>query len=91
MQWLEPAAMTCAAIAVDAPLTRDAAVCIAEAGGNAVDITVAAALTATLSETLMCSLGGSGFLMVQRAGLPAELIDGADVVPSGDPAGAEVW
>jgi gamma-glutamyltranspeptidase/glutathione hydrolase len=83
--------MTCAAIAVDAPLTRDAAVCIAEAGGNAVDITVAAAFTATLSETLMCSLGGSGFLMVQRAGRPPELFDGADLVPSGDPAGAEVW
>jgi len=83
--------MTRAAIAVDAPLTRDAAAAIAEAGGNAVDITVAAALTATLSETLMCSLGGSGFLMVQRAGCPPELIDGADVVPSGDPNKAEVW
>jgi gamma-glutamyltranspeptidase/glutathione hydrolase len=91
MQWLKPAAMIRAAIAVDAPLTRAAAVAVAEAGGNAVDITVAAALTATLSETLMCSLGGSGFLMVQRAGQPPELIDGADVVPSGDPAGAEVW
>jgi gamma-glutamyltranspeptidase/glutathione hydrolase len=91
MQWLKPAAMIRAAIAVDAPLTSAAAVAIAEAGGNAVDITVAAALTATLSETLMCSLGGSGFLMVQTAGRPPELIDGADVVPSGDPAVAEVW
>ena len=35
-------AMTRAAIAVDAPATRDAAVAIAEAGGSAVDITVAA-------------------------------------------------
>ena len=83
--------MGTAAIAVDAPLTRDAAVRIARSGGNAVDITVAAALTATLSETLMCSLGGSGFLMVQRPGRPPELIDGADVVPSAEPGRAEVW
>lgn len=83
--------MTRAAIAVDAPATRDAAVVIAEAGGSAVDITVAAALAATLSEALLCSLGGSGFLMVQRPGRAAELIDGADVVPSGPRQAACSW
>lgn len=74
---------TAAAIAADSPLTVAAGVQIAELGGNAVDIAVACALAATLSETLMCSLGGSAFLMIQMPGKPVELIDGADAMPSG--------
>ncbi len=74
---------TAAAIAADSPLTVTAGVHIAELGGNAVDIAVAAALAATLSEILMCSLGGSAFLMIQMSGKPVELIDGADAMPSG--------
>ncbi|MGB3531920.1 MAG: gamma-glutamyltransferase [Microcoleaceae cyanobacterium] len=74
---------TAAAIAADSPLTVGAGVQIAELGGNAIDIAVAAALAATLSEILMCSLGGSAFLMVQMPGKPVELIDGADAMPSG--------
>ncbi|MGB3402741.1 MAG: gamma-glutamyltransferase [Microcoleaceae cyanobacterium] len=74
---------TAAAIAADSPLTVAAGVQIAELGGNAVDIAVAAALAATLSEILMCSLGGSAFLMIQMPGKAVELIDGADAMPSG--------
>lgn len=54
---------------------------IASQGGNAVDIAIAAALTACVSEILMCSLGGSGFMMLRLPDGTAELIDGADQVP----------
>jgi len=79
------------AVAADAPATLQAARQVAEQGGNAVDIVVAAALAATLAEALMCSLGGSGFLMLQRADGSIELIDGADIVPSGDRRQAQAW
>lgn len=55
---------------------------IARLGGNAVDIAVAAALTATVSEIVFCSLGGSGYMMLRLPGRKAELIDGGDAVPS---------
>lgn len=71
------------AIAAGSPLTTSAGMAIAQQGGNAVDVAVAAALTATLSEVLMCSVGGSAFLMIQMPGQPPELIDGADAIPSG--------
>jgi gamma-glutamyltranspeptidase/glutathione hydrolase len=71
------------AISADSPLTTKAGVQIAQLGGNAVDIAVGAALAATLSEILMCSLGGSAFLMIHKPGQPPELIDGADAMPSG--------
>ncbi|MDY7022436.1 MAG: gamma-glutamyltransferase [Cyanobacteriota bacterium] len=71
------------AIAADSPFTTQAGIQIAQQGGNAVDIAVAAALAATLSEILMCSVGGSAFLMIHKPGQPPELIDGADAMPSG--------
>ena len=74
--------MTNAAIAADSKLTAAAGARIARQGGNAVDIAVAAAMAATVSEVLMCSLGGSGFFMVQMPGKPAELIEGADARPA---------
>lgn len=80
-----------AAVAADAPATVAAARHVAEQGGHAVDIVVAAALAATLAEALMCSLGGSGFLMLQQADGRVELIDGADAVPGGDRGRADVW
>lgn len=83
--------MTPAAIAADAPGTADAAMRIAEEGGNVVDMAVAAALAATVAENLMGSLGGSAFLMVRRAGGRPELVEGGDVMPrvgaAPDPAG----
>jgi gamma-glutamyltranspeptidase/glutathione hydrolase len=74
--------MTNAAIAADSKLTAAAGARIARQGGNAVDIAVGAAMAATVAEVLMCSLGGSGFFMVQMPGKPAELIEGADARPA---------
>jgi gamma-glutamyltranspeptidase/glutathione hydrolase len=70
------------AIASESPYTVEAGRLLAEAGGNAVDIAVGAALTATVSEALMCSLGGSAFINLKLPGRPPELIDGADMMPS---------
>jgi gamma-glutamyltranspeptidase/glutathione hydrolase len=69
------------AIASESPHTVAAGRQIAEMGGNAVDIAVAAALTATVSEALMCSLGGSAFISIKLPGQDPELIDGADAMP----------
>lgn len=73
---------TRAAIASESPYTVEAGRQIAEAGGNAVDIAVACALAATVSETLMCSLGGSAFVALKLPGEAPELIDGADAMPT---------
>ena len=70
------------AIAAGSPETATAGAQIARNGGNAVDIAVGAALTATVAEILMTSLAGSGFLMIHVPGCDAELIDGADAMPS---------
>jgi gamma-glutamyltranspeptidase/glutathione hydrolase len=73
--------VTAAAIASESPYTVAAGVGIAEAGGNAVDIAVACAIAATVSETIMCSLGGSAFIALKLPGEAPELIDGADAMP----------
>ncbi|MEW4566957.1 gamma-glutamyltransferase [Tautonia sp. JC769] len=75
---------TRAVIATDSPTTAEAGARIAEEGGNAADIAVAAGLVATMTEALMCSLCGSGFAMVAMGGEDAELIDGAHTVPGLD-------
>ncbi len=74
--------LTNAAIAADSPLTAAAGARLARAGGTAADIAVSAALTATVAEPLMCSLGGSAFFMIRPAGKRAELIEGADAMPT---------
>ena len=72
---------TAVAIASESPYTVEAGSALAEIGGNAVDIAVGAALTATVSEALMCSLGGSAFINMKLPGGEPELIDGADAMP----------
>ena len=69
------------AIASESPYTVAAGRELAEMGGNAVDIAVGSALAATVSEALMCSLGGSAFIAIKLPGEAAELIDGADAMP----------
>jgi gamma-glutamyltranspeptidase/glutathione hydrolase len=69
------------AISADSQLTAAAGARVAELGGNAADVAVACSLAATVSEVLMCSLGGSAFFMVRMPGQPAELIEGADCRP----------
>ena len=72
---------TAVAIASESPATVAAGREIADMGGNAVDIAVGAALSATVSEALMCSLGGSAFINIKLPGQAPELIDGADAMP----------
>jgi len=75
-------AKTSVAIASESPYTVSVGEQIAEMGGNAVDIAVGSALAATVSEALMCSLGGSAFICIKIPGQQPELIDGADGMPS---------
>lgn len=51
------------AIAAGHPLTARAAEEILRAGGNAYDAAIAATLMACVTEPVLCSLGGGGFLM----------------------------
>ena len=74
-------AKTSAAIASESPHTVSVGAQIAGMGGNAIDIAVGSALAATVSEALMCSLGGSAFICIKIPGQPPELIDGADGMP----------
>ena len=74
-------ARTAFAIASESPYTVTAGRDIAAMGGNAVDIAVGSALAATVSEALMCSLGGSAFIAIKLPGQAPELIDGADAMP----------
>ena len=69
------------AIASESPGTIAAGRELAEMGGNAVDIAVGSALAATVTEALMCSLGGSAFIAIKMPGQEPELIDGADAMP----------
>lgn len=55
--------------------TADAAAAILADGGNAFDAMIAALLMACVSEPVLCSLGGGGFLMAKEAGRQSELID----------------
>jgi gamma-glutamyltranspeptidase / glutathione hydrolase len=86
---------TAFAMASESPHTVAAGRELANMGGNAVDIAVGSALAATVSEALMCSLGGSAFIAIKLPGAAAELIDGADAMPRippsviGDPK--RVW
>lgn len=72
---------TALAIASESPATVSAGREIAAMGGNVVDIAVGAALAATVSEALMCSLGGSAFINIKLPEQEPELIDGADAMP----------
>ena len=73
---------TPAAIATGSPESTYAGKRIAHLGGNAADIAVSAALTATVSEILFASLGGAAFVMCKMPGQSAELIDGGDAMPT---------
>ncbi|WP_428263481.1 gamma-glutamyltransferase [Haliangium sp.] len=67
---------------------------VAELGGNAVDVAVSTAVTAMVSEILMCSLGGSAFVMIHIPDRVSELIEGADAMPGlgrRGPAPAPCW
>jgi gamma-glutamyltranspeptidase / glutathione hydrolase len=55
--------------------TTAAAVAVLRDGGNAADAALAATLTATVAEPLLCSLGGGGHALVQQAGRAPVALD----------------
>src|SRR4051794_10077666 len=69
--------MTALAVAAPNDAAADAAELVAEAGGNAVDAAIAAALVAMVNEVGIVSLSSGGFVTVQPAdGGPAYTVDG---------------
>ncbi len=69
------------AVATTSQLAADAAREVAEAGGNAVDCALAAALCTINTEPGVCALGGSAFVTIWRAGDYPVTIDGNVAVP----------
>lgn len=63
------------AISAGHKTTAEAAKTILEAGGNAFDAAIAAALTMLISEPCMCSAGAGGFAMCLKAGEEIKLLD----------------
>jgi gamma-glutamyltranspeptidase/glutathione hydrolase len=55
--------------------TAEAAVAILKEGGNAFDAVIAALFAATVTEPVLCSLGGGGFLLAQTASGKNSVLD----------------
>lgn len=68
-------------VAAGNPHSVDAAVEVLEAGGNAVDAAVAAALVCLVAEPLLASAGGAGIMVVAAPGRPAIALDFFSAVP----------
>ena len=68
-------------IASGHPETTLAADEVLGSGGNAADAAIAAALTATVAEPLLCSLGGGAHGLVQRAGRAPVALDAFTQTP----------
>lgn len=69
------------AVATTSQLAADAAREVADAGGNAVDCALAAALLTINTEPGVCALGGSAFITIWRAEGDPVTIDGNVAVP----------
>lgn len=63
------------AVAAGNRTTAEAAARILRCGGNAYDAALGALLTACVSEPVLCSLAGGGFLLARPVGRPPVLID----------------
>jgi gamma-glutamyltranspeptidase/glutathione hydrolase len=63
------------AVAAGHPETARAAMIMLEEGGNAFDAVMAAMTAACVTEPVLCSMGGGGFLLAQAAGKPPRLLD----------------
>jgi gamma-glutamyltranspeptidase/glutathione hydrolase len=83
--------MTRVAVATTSRLAADAAAEVADAGGNAVDCAIAAAMLSINAEPGVCALAGSAFITVWPANSEPITIDGNVAVPGkGLPAGYEI-
>ena len=69
------------AVATTSPLAADAAAEIAEAGGNAVDCGIAAAMCSINTQPGVCALAGSAFVTIWVDGGQPVTIDGNVAVP----------
>lgn len=69
------------AIASGNQLGADAAVAVAEAGGNAVDACLASGVMAWVVEPFFASVGGSGFITVRSPDGGIEVYDGNNAMP----------
>ncbi len=68
-------------IAAPSPLAVETGRKIAAQGGNVVDVTVAVALTLSVTSPYFAALGGGGFAMVKMDG-PAQALDFREVAPA---------
>ena len=73
--------LTTVAVATTSQLAAEAAREVAQAGGNAVDCALAAALFTINTEPGVCALAGSAFITVWKAGEDPVTIDGNVAVP----------
>ena len=73
--------MATVAVASSSQLAADAGAAIADAGGNAVDVAIAACLTSMTTEPGVCSLGAGGYVTVWVPGTGPVTIDGYAAVP----------
>ena len=73
--------MTSVAVASSSQMAADAGLEAARAGGNAVDVAVAAALASLTTETAVASLGGGGFVTVCTPDGTEVTIDGYVEMP----------
>ncbi|MDP2470488.1 MAG: gamma-glutamyltransferase [Candidatus Palauibacterales bacterium] len=69
------------AVASSTKLAADAGAIVADSGGNAVDVAVAAALVSITTEPAICALGAGGFLTIWPAAGEPVTIDGYIEMP----------
>ncbi|TVQ43994.1 MAG: gamma-glutamyltransferase [Gammaproteobacteria bacterium] len=69
------------AIAASSQLAADAGAAVAEAGGNAVDAAIAAALVSANTEPGVCALAGGGYVTIWPPDRPPETLDGQVRMP----------
>ncbi|NOR66796.1 MAG: gamma-glutamyltranspeptidase, partial [Woeseiaceae bacterium] len=69
------------AVATTSQLAADAAAEVADAGGNAVDCAIAAAMFSVNTEPGVCALAGSAYVTVWPPGSDPVTIDGNVTVP----------
>ncbi|NPD17734.1 gamma-glutamyltransferase family protein [Xinfangfangia sp. D13-10-4-6] len=66
------------------PLASQTAISILQAGGNAVDAAIAAAMVQNIAEPQMCGLGGDAFILLKPAGQEDVLaLNGSGASPAG--------